>query len=157
MGRTVRVAGEVPLPPEDAAALWRDVDRWPSFVEGFGRLLDRGAEWPNAAAKVVWESGPGGRGRVTERVLQNGPRRFATEVFEERLTGVQSASFAALPEGDGTRVELTLDYDLTAGGPLRAVTDVLFIRRALGDALGRTLRRFSVEAADDAGLREPLR
>jgi len=33
------------------------------------------------------------------------------------------------------------------------VTDLLFIRRALGDSLGRTLRRFAVEAEEEAGLR----
>jgi len=33
------------------------------------------------------------------------------------------------------------------------VADVLFIRRALRDALGRTLGRFTVEAQEDAGLR----
>ena len=32
------------------------------------------------------------------------------------------------------------------------MTDLLFIRRALRDALGRTLRRFAVEAEDEAGL-----
>ena len=34
-----------------------------------------------------------------------------------------------------------------------AVTDMLFIRRALRDSLERTLRRFAVEAEEEAGLR----
>jgi hypothetical protein len=33
------------------------------------------------------------------------------------------------------------------------VADVLFVRRALRDALRRTLRRFAVEAEEEAGLR----
>ena len=47
----------------------------------------------------------------------------------------------------------TLQYELTSESPLSGVTDLLFIRRALRDALGRTLRRFAVEAQDEAGLR----
>jgi hypothetical protein len=37
--------------------------------------------------------------------------------------------------------------------PFRAVADLLYIRRALRDALVRSLRRFAVEAEEDAGLR----
>jgi hypothetical protein len=47
---------------------------------------------------------------------------------------------------------MQLDYELQQGGPLRAITDALFIRRALSDALVRTLRRFSTEAAEEATL-----
>ena len=50
-------------------------------------------------------------------------------------------------------MELRLDYELTRYGPARALADVLFIRRALRDALRRTLRRFAVEADEEAGLR----
>jgi hypothetical protein len=49
-------------------------------------------------------------------------------------------------------VGLELEYELTKSGPLAALTDVLFIRRALTDALRRTLRRFGVEAAEEAAL-----
>jgi hypothetical protein len=45
-----------------------------------------------------------------------------------------------------------VDYQLTSGGPLRKLTDVLFIRRSLAMALERTIRRFSTEAADEARL-----
>ena len=84
-------------------------------------------------------------------MLESGVRRFATRIYEERLAGIQTAE-VALAEG-GSRVELRLDYELAAGGPLRAVADFLFVRRALRDALIRSLRRFAVEAEDDAGLR----
>jgi hypothetical protein len=47
---------------------------------------------------------------------------------------------------------LRLDYELARGGPLRAIADVLFIRRALNQALGRTLARFATEAAEEAAL-----
>lgn len=151
MARTARVTGVVALGPQAAAALWADLRRWTSFVEGFQRVVDQSGAWPAVGSKVVWESVAGGRGRVTEKVARAGPTSFSTEVYEKRLRGTQA--FEALEDGDGSRVELSLEYELTSAGPLRVLTDVLFIRRALRDALARTLRRFAVEAEDDAGLR----
>jgi hypothetical protein len=49
-------------------------------------------------------------------------------------------------------VELSLEYTLTKYGPLGALADVIFIRRALRDSLRRTLTRFGVEAREDAEL-----
>ena len=140
------------LEPSRALALWSDVRRWPSFVEGLARVERLSPAWPEPGSKVSWESAPGGRGRVTEKVLERSDERFVTEVFEERLRGRQAAEFRAGP-GGGAHVALALDYELARGGPVGAITDVLFVRRALRDALVRTLRRFAVEAEDDAGLR----
>ena len=151
MPRTARAATVVQLAPEAALALWTDLERWPTFVEGFARTLEKSGDWPSEGARVVWESGPGGRGRVTEKVLQHGTGRFATRISEDALQGRQSVSVTE--DADGTRVELSLEYELTKYGPLRALADVLFIRRALRDALRRTLRRYTVEAEEDAGVR----
>jgi hypothetical protein len=142
----------VALQPDEAAALWRDPRRWSAFVEGFQRLEEVGANWPEPGAKLVWDSGPGGRGRVTEKVAASDPTRFATQVYEDRLFGTQTATFTPDPEG-GAQVRLTLQYVLTGDNPFNAVTDLLFIRRALRDALARTLGRFAVEAQEEAGLR----
>ena len=106
-------------------------------------------EWPEAGAKVVWESGPGGRGRVTEKVIESGAAALRDEGLEERLVGTQA--FRAEPAEGGALVEVELEYELTSESPLRGVTDVLFIRRALRDALRRTLRRFKVEAEEEPG------
>ena len=89
--RVARTQADLVLTPEAALRLWTDVDRWPSFVEGFARPVDRSPEWPHAGARLVWESSPAGRGRVTEKVMEaEGPDRFVTQVFEERLHGVQT-------------------------------------------------------------------
>ena len=141
----------VPLGPSEALTLWADVDRWPSFVEGYARRLELAPEWPGVGARVVWESRPGGRGRVTETVTANAPDRFATQVFEEALMGVQT--LRVVPASDGSELELSLEYELVKYGPLGGVADALFIRRALRDALRRTLARFRIEAEEDAGLR----
>ena len=149
--RTAEARAGVPLPPSEALQLWRSVERWPSFVEGFGRVLERSDGWPAVGDRVVWESTPGGRGRVTEKVAEHEPGRFSTLVFEEALRGRQTVTVAPAP--DGAEVELSLEYTLTKYGPLSAIADVLFIRRALRDSLRRTLFRFAVEAEDEAGLR----
>jgi uncharacterized membrane protein len=151
MGVTSAVR-HVELDPGRAWALWTDVRRWPTFVEGFSKVVDRSPDWPTKGAKVVWASTPGGRGQVTEKVIVAEPAaRFETRVFEEALNATQVTSFARAEDGR-TRVELRLDYELTRSGPLRALADVLFIRRALSQALHRTLARFATEAAEQAAL-----
>jgi hypothetical protein len=149
--RRAAARSTLPLPPSDALALWSDVERWPSFVEGFARRLELTEGWPEPGGRVVWESTPDGRGRVTERVSENAPDRFSTQIFEKALTGTQT--LRALPASDGSEVELSLEYELTRYGPLGGVADALFIRRALRDALKRTLFRFGIEAEEEASLR----
>jgi hypothetical protein len=148
--RTAQARGAVALTPPEALALWTDIERWPSFVEGFARRLELSPEWPAKGARVVWESGPDGRGRVTETVLENSVDRFSTQVFEEALMGTQAVRVA--PSAEGCEIELTLDYQLAKYGPLAGVADAIFIRRALRDALRRTLRRFGVEAEEEERL-----
>ena len=149
--RTARARATLPLAPAHVLALWSDVERWPSFVEGFARRLELSPEWPAEGARVVWESTPDGRGRVTETVVENSADRFSTQVYEEALMGTQALQ--AVSHDEGSEVELTLEYELDKYGPLAGVADAIFIRRALRDALRRTLFRFAIEADDEAGLR----
>ena len=149
--RTASAVSSVPLGPDEAMRLWTDVSRWPSFVEGFARRLELSPEWPAKGSRVVWESNPDGRGRVTETVVESEARVFSTQVFEEQLMGTQT--FQVAPADGGSEVALVLDYELAKWGPLRGVADAIFIRRALRDSLRRTLFRFEVEAEDEAQLR----
>jgi uncharacterized membrane protein len=141
----------VPLSPEEAYDLWTDVKRMPTFVDGFSHPDRLDDEWPDVGAKLIWKSVPGGRGAVTERVTKAQPAALhEVVVFEEKLDGTQRATFT--PAEEGTRVDLELDYKVSVGGPLKALVDVLFIRRAQNDALARTLRRFTTEAEEQAAL-----
>ena len=139
MARTARAAAVVSLAPEAALKLWTDVGRWPTFVEGFGHLVEISSDWPGEGANVVWESIPGGRGRVTEKVVSFGPGGFATQVFEEALVGRQAVRTSE--DAEGTFVELTLDYELSKYGPLRAVADALVARRTSSRAPAATISR----------------
>jgi len=149
--RVAEARQRIALPPGEALALWLDMDRWPSFVEGFARVTEPDPAWPDPGARIAWESIPGGRGQVTERIVERGEDHVVTEVFEDALTGRQTVRVGEAPGGAAIAVEL--EYTLARGGPLRELADVIFIRRALRDALRRTLSRFAVEAEDEAGLR----
>ena len=149
--RRASARAALPIAPAEALRLWSDVDRWPSFVEGFARRLELSDAWPEPGGRVVWESTPDGRGRVTETVVESTAERFATQVFESALMGTQT--LRVLPADAGSEAELSLEYVLTRYGPLGGVADALFIRRALRDALRRTLLRFAIEAEEEASLR----
>jgi uncharacterized membrane protein len=148
---SVRRATVVELPRHEAYELWTDVRRWPTFVDGFARAERLDDTWPEPGAKIVWNSVPGGRGAVTEKVTKALPGALhEVAVFEEKLDGTQTVTFA--PVDEATWVELELDYTVSVGGPLKPLVDALFIRRAQNDALARTLRRFATEAAEQASL-----
>ena len=150
MGRA-RAAMEVAGSVEDAEALWYDLQRWPTFVDGFARVV-RVEEWPAAGGTLVWDSTPAGRGRVVEHVTAqiSGDGQTA-EVEDPRVRGTQVVAFTALEGGVG--VTLSLDYTLKQGGPLRALADLFFIGRAMRDSLRRTLVRFARELEAAAELR----
>jgi hypothetical protein len=156
MGRAQAVA-IVELPPDEALEQWADVDRWRSFVDGFGRTSEVSPSWPVEGSEITWDSTPEGRGRVRERVEayeapppapdvapQSKPGRLVTRVNDESLVGTQTATFEAY--GGGTRLQLELEYELRRRGPLSGLTDALFIRRAIRDSLERTVERFAAEA-----------
>ena len=148
--RRASARAALPLTPPEVLRLWSDVARWPTFVEGFARRLELTEAWPEPGGRVVWESTPDGRGRVTEVVEESEADRFSTQVFEKALTGTQT--LRALPASDGSEVELSLEYALSRYGPLRGIADALFIRRALRDSLRRTLYRLAIEAEEEARL-----
>ena len=69
------------------------------FVEGFGHVSSVARTGPPRARKVVWESGPGGRGRVTEKVVEHAGRPLRHEVYEERAGRQPDLRSRATPEG----------------------------------------------------------
>jgi uncharacterized membrane protein len=142
-----RAAAKVVLggPISQAESLWYDHRRWPAFVEGFAHVVKLEGDWPRPGSRVVWDSARDGRGRVVERVVAFEPRvGQSVEVEDPKLRGTQRIAFEAR-DGQSIEVSLELRYTLKDpgfGGPL---VDLLFIRRAVGDSLRRTLRRFGRE------------
>jgi hypothetical protein len=132
-----------PGPPDDAERLWYDLLRWPAFMDGFGAVVRRDEDWPRAGT-LIWDSTPHGRGRVLEAVVRHEPGAQVAEIEDERLRGVQTLTFQQRPDGD-TLVTLALEYALKERNPFTPLVDVFFIRRAVRDAMHRTLTRFARE------------
>jgi hypothetical protein len=150
MGKA-RVALELPAQISVAEALWYDVRRWPSFVDGFGHLQKVEDDWPRAGGRVVWDSLPNGRGRVVERVVRYEVRAGqVSEVEDPQMTGTQTVSFT--PRSEGCTIVLELRYDRKDATFLGPIVDALFVRRAFTDSLRRTLVRFRRELVADAEL-----
>jgi Polyketide cyclase / dehydrase and lipid transport len=147
----VRAVQIVPGLASDAEAVWYDPQRWPAWVDGFGHSVKLEGDWPAAGARSVWDSKPGGRGRVVERVSAFEARVGQTvEVEDDKLRGVQRVSFT--PEADDVEVALELEYELKERNVFTPLTDALFIRRALRDSLKRSLARFARERRADIEL-----
>ena len=144
MGR-VTASAIAPGPPADAEALWYDLTRWAAFVDGFAAVVERDPEWPRAG-KLVWRSTPHGRGTVHERVLEPG----VSEFHDDKLTGTQRVEFA--PHGEHTRVTLEMEYRIEEPTALTPIVDLLFVRRAIRDAMRRTVVRFAREREGDIAL-----
>ena len=141
---TVRATTTVPGRVAEAEKLWYDPHRWAAWIDGFGHVAKLEGDWPRAGARLLWDSRPNGRGRVSETVTSYEPRTGQTlDVEDQRLTGTQSVAFE--PDGEQVRLSLTLDYRLKARSPITPLLDLLFIRRALRDSLQRTLARFGHE------------
>ena len=135
----------------DAEALWSDLDRWPAFVDGFASVGRIEGRWPRPQARLVWDSRPGGRGRVVERVEVYEPgARQRVRVEDAQLRGTQSVAFEALDGGCEMTLELT--YELKRPGFGGVLTDLFFVRHALRESLRRTLDRFAIELASDREL-----
>ena len=148
----VRAAVRVPVRAFDAEALWYDTRRWSSFVDGFARQASLTGDWPRVGARIVWDSHPGGRGRVVEIVdgwAAGDGQDLAVE--DERLSGRQRVRFRALDE-ESCEVALELDYQLKRRPPGHQIVDLLFIRGAVRASLVRTLNRFAIEAAAEREL-----
>ena len=134
----------VPGRAAEAEALWYDPHRWQAWIDGFGHVVSLSDGWPNRGAELVWESPPGGRGRVTERVVAYEMRTGQTlEVEDATLTGTQKVAFEPGPEA--VEITLSLEYRIKERTALTPVVDLLFVRRAMTDALRRTVTRFANE------------
>ena len=146
--RAVRAVHTFPASVPDAELCWYDTSRWSFWVDGLDRVLETHEPWPQTGGVVIWESGPAGRGRVTETVVTYAPSDGQTvQVSDDTVPGRQSVSFVAL--ADGVEVTLALEYRITRSSPLTPFVDALFVRRAMTQSLERSLARFGARLGSD--------
>jgi hypothetical protein len=142
--RTVHAMQTFAMAAVEAERRWYDTSRWPAWVDGLDLVVEVGTGWPAAGAGVTWQSGPAGRGRVTERPVAYEPGAGQTvAVSDDSIEGRQSVAFTAVPEG--VEVTLRLEYQLRRRSLVTPLVDVLFIKRAMALSLGRTLSRFGAQ------------
>jgi hypothetical protein len=144
---TVSVAQTFAGTVHDAEQCWYDTDGWPEWVDGVARVVSVEGDWPAVGAVIRWESGPAGRGYVTERVIAYGPLGGLTsDVEDDAITGRQTVAFG--PDGDdAVTIELALTYTIRRRSILTPVVDLLFIRRAMTMSLRSTLNHFGAQLA----------
>jgi Polyketide cyclase / dehydrase and lipid transport len=148
--RTVRVAQTFEASVPEAERRWYDTSHWADWVDGLDRVLEVDGDWPNVGASVTWESGPAGRGQVTERVVDRHPLTGQTlEVQDDSIRGRQSVAFTATAAG--VEIALSLEYELKRRSIITPIVDALFIKRAMAVSMGLTVSRFG--AALHAGHR----
>ncbi len=142
--RVVSVAETFPGSVHEAESVWYDTSRWPSWVDGLERVTRVGEGWPATGAEVTWQSGPAGRGRVSERVVDYEALVGQTvEVDDETIGGRQSVKF--MPEDGSVTIELSLEYQVKRRSLVTPLVDFLFIGRAFTTSLRTTLERFGLE------------
>lgn len=150
---TARAAAELAATTADVERRWADPAGWGAFVDGFEHVVELDPAWPAPGARLVWDSHPGGRGRVVEKVLSATPgAELVVAVEDPQLRGTQRLAFK--PADDGrVGVALELDYVLLRRGPFMLVADPLFVRRALRDSLRRTLAALAAELGNQPASR----
>lgn len=137
----------------EAETCWCDVSGWPEWVDGLARVLGVEGDWPRKGSRVHWESGPAGRGEVSEGVIEYVPlERLVVFVEDSLMEGTQSVSFEPAP--GGVTVELALTYRVRRRTPLTPLVEWLFVRRPMTMSMSRTLERFGwvLEASRGASL-----
>ncbi len=142
--RTVSVAETFPGSVHEAETVWYDTSRWSSWVDGLERVTAVGERWPAEGAEVSWQSGPAGRGRVSEQVVDYEPLVGQTvEVSDDSIEGRQSVRF--VPDDGSVTIELSLEYRVKRRSLFMPLVDFLFIGRAFATSLRSTLERFGLE------------
>jgi hypothetical protein len=126
---------------------------WVAWVDGFQEVESFDGDYPHEGGTLVWRSTPAGRGRVEETVLEHSPRtRHRIHFSDPESEGELLSEFGI--EGEATRVRLTLTYRLPGNRVFAAITDRLFVRGQVRNALQRTLLRLKREAEESAHFAE---
>jgi hypothetical protein len=147
--RTVSVTQTFPGTAARAEARWCETSGWPGWVDECDHVLQVTGDWPQVGASVTWQSGPAGRGRVTERVVGHEPRQELTmEVEDDSIRGRQTVIFS--PGSPGVRISLSLAYEIKRRSLITPVIDLLFIRGPMTTSLQRTVERFGAGVAPSA-------
>ena len=125
--------------PEETMALLSDASRWPDWYPGMTELSIT-APFPEKGGKVAFKVKSAGVSLpITETVIDYQPGKLQLFQMEGALSG--RARWELTPEGDGTRLTTTFDYELP-GGVFGKIADALIVKRMNRKSLGEGLNNF---------------
>ena len=133
--RTVQIKAS----PQETMALLSDASRWPDWYPGMTELSIT-APFPEKGGKVAFKAKSAGLSMpVTETVIDYQPGKLQLFQMEGALSG--RARWELTPEGDGTLLTTTFDYELP-GGVFGKIADALIVKRMNRKSLGEGLNNF---------------
>jgi hypothetical protein len=133
--RTVQIKAS----PQETMALLSDASRWPDWYPGMTELSIT-APFPEKGGKVAFKAKSAGLSMpVTETVIDYQPGKLQLFQMEGALSG--RARWELSPEGDGTLLTTTFDYELP-GGVFGKIADALIVKRMNRKSLGEGLNNF---------------
>lgn len=120
---------------------------WPEWVDAFAGVVSTDG-YPLHGGRLVWRTGPAGRGEVTEEVIAHEPRTLHRVQFSDpTMTGELETRFGL--EGPGTRVSQAMSYSLAERGVF-AFLGALFVRSQVKRSLQRSLLGLQSHVAERA-------
>jgi uncharacterized protein YndB with AHSA1/START domain len=137
------------LVPGSLAEVWDlyfEPTTWPAWVDEFRAIEERDDVYPERGGVLIWRSGPAGRGRVTETVLDHEPRHtHRVSYMDPNSSGQQLTSFEIA--GEAVKVRIELAYELSRPTFL-PFTDRFFIRPQMEGSIVRSLEGLAAEAQE---------
>ena len=123
----------------ETMALLSDASRWSDWYPGMTEV-DIAAPFPETGGKVAFKVKSAGLSMpITETVLDYQPGKLQLFQMDGMLSG--RARWELIPEGDGTRLTATFDYELP-GGVLGKIADALIAKRMNAKSLEQGLQNF---------------
>ena len=130
---------QVKASPQDTMALLSDASRWPDWYPGMTEI-DVAAPFPAQGSKVAFKVKSAGLSMpIRETVLEYQPGKLQVFQMDGMLSG--RARWELTPEGDGTRLTTTFDYELP-GGVFGKIADALIVKRMNAKSLEEGLHNF---------------
>jgi carbon monoxide dehydrogenase subunit G len=130
---------QIKASPQETMALLSDAGRWPDWYPGMTQISITDP-FPEEGGKVVFKVRSAGISMpITETVLEYQPGKLQVLQMEGLLSG--RARWELIPEGDGTRLTTTFEYELR-GGVFGRIADSLIVERMNAKSLEQGLQNF---------------
>ena len=130
---------QIKASPHETMPLLSDARQWPDWYPGMTQV-NIVAPFPEIGGKVSFKVKSAGLSMpLTETILEYQPDKLQVLQMEGMLSG--RAHWELIPDGDGTRLTTTFDYELP-GGAFGRIADALIAKRLNTKTLEQALQNF---------------